>query len=308
MDADQILAGHAAEHHGVFRGSHARMAGLTKRQIASRIANHRWDVLHHDVYRINGAPRLWEGDLLAACWAGGFRAVASHCSGAELYVLPGRSRDLLEITCPRWRRARHVGLVVHETSVLDGVDVTIVDGIPCTTPARTVFDLCGRFRLGMSELVLESALRQDLVTTREMWATLDRLSRSGRPGGTNLRLLLQERDPRQRVTHSEMEVRLLQVVRDWGLPVPSLQYEVWDGGLFVGQVDAAYPEARIAIEYDSDQFHTGHLATKRDRDRRHRLIAAGWLPVDVGPEQLRRSEQLCTSLAKALQTRSRHAS
>jgi hypothetical protein len=197
---------------------------------------------------------------------------------------------------------------VHETKALDDVDLTTVDGIPCTTPARTVFDLCGVFRLGMAELVLEAALRRDLVTTREMWATLDRLSRSGRPGGTNLRLLLQARDPRQRVTHSDMEVRLLQVIREWGLPVPSLQYEVWDGALFVGQVDAAYPEARVAIEYDSDEFHTGHLATKRDRDRRHRLIAAGWLPVDVGPTQLQRSEQLCSTLGKALKTRSRRAS
>ena len=194
--------------------------------------------------------------------------------------------------------------MVHESKVLAAVDITIVDGIPTTSPARTVFDMCGVVRIGFAELILEAALRQNLVTIPEMWATLDRLSRSGRPGGTNLRRLLQARAPSQRVTHSDMEVRLVQVIRRWGLPVPALQYEVWDGALFVGQVDAAYPDARIAIEYDSDEFHTGRLATKRDRDRRHRLIAAGWLPVDVGPEQLRRGEQLCTSLAKALQTRS----
>jgi hypothetical protein len=198
---------------------------------------------------------------------------------------------------------------VHETKALDPADITTVDGIPVTTPARTVFDMCGVVRIGMAELILEAALRRDLVTIQQMWATLDRISRSGRPGGTNLRLLLQARAPSQRVTHSDMEVRLLQVIRKWGLPVPSLQHEVWDGALFVGQVDAAYPEAKIAIEYDSDEFHTGRLATKRDRDRRHRLIAAGWLPVDVGPEQLRRGgEQLCTSLAQALRTRTRRAS
>src|SRR5262245_7443004 len=141
MDADRVLAAHTAEHHGVFRGSHARMAGLSKRQIASRIADHRWETLHYDVYRISGAPRLWEGQLLAATWAGGFRAVASHRSAAELYELPGRSRAYLEITCPRWRRARHDGLFVHETKALDPVDVTVLSGIPVTTAARTLFDL-----------------------------------------------------------------------------------------------------------------------------------------------------------------------
>jgi hypothetical protein len=308
MDADRVLAEHVAERHGVFRGEHPRLAGLSERQIVRRIRDQRWSRLYRDVYRLCGVPPTWEGDLLAATWAGGFRAAASHRSGAELLALPGRRRDIFEITTPRWRRARHGGLVVHETKALSAVDITTVDGIPCTTPARTVFDLCGRFRLGMSELVLESALRKGLVTTRELWATLDRLSRSGRPGGTNLRLLLQARDPDQRVTHSEMEVLLLQALRASALPEPARQYEVWDGALFVGQVDAAYPDARIAIEYDSDEFHTGHLATKRDRDRRHRLIAAGWLPVDVGPEQLRRTEQLVRSLAQALRTRTHRAS
>ena len=83
----------------------------------------------------------------------------------------------------------------------------------------------------------------------------------------------------QRAPESVMETRLLQVLRASGLPAPVVQYEVWDGGLFVARVDAAYPDARIAIEYDSDEFHSGRLATKRDRDRRHRLIGAGWLPI-----------------------------
>ena len=72
-DADRILAVHAAEHHGVFRGYHARMAGLTKRQIEKRMADGRWLTLYADVYRLNGVPPTWEGDLLAASWAGGFR-------------------------------------------------------------------------------------------------------------------------------------------------------------------------------------------------------------------------------------------
>ena len=85
-----------------------------------------------------------------------------------------------------------------------------------------------------------------------------------------------------------METRLLQALRAHGLPEPVVQYEIWQGAAFIGRVDAAYPDAKIAIEYDSDEFHSGRGATARDRDRRHRLIAAGWLPVDVGPADLRK--------------------
>jgi hypothetical protein len=46
-----------------------------------------------------------------------------------------------EITCPRWRRARHDGLVVHETKAFDPVDAMVIDGIPVTTPQRTLLDL-----------------------------------------------------------------------------------------------------------------------------------------------------------------------
>lgn len=303
-DADLVLAEHAAKHHAVFRGAHARMAGLSDRQIEERIADQRWRRLYRDVYRVNGAPPTWEGDLLAACWAGGFRAVASHRSAAELHALPGRRRDLVEVTCPRWRRAHQDDVVVHETKALDPFDITVVSGIAVTTPARTLFDLGGVCRVGLVELALENGLRRGLTTEDALRATVKRLSRSGRPGGPTLRTLLDARDPGRRPTESEMESRLLQALRARGLPEPEVQYEIWQGTAFIGRVDAAYPDAKIALEYDSDEFHTGRTATRHDRARRHRLIAAGWLPVDIGPADLREGgTSACAAIAQALRDR-----
>jgi hypothetical protein len=304
MDADTILAAHAAEHYGVFRGQHAVMAGLSNRQISQRIDTDRWLRLYRDVYRFSGAPATWEGDLLAACWAGGFRAVASWRSAAELHELPSRRRDFVEITCPRWRRAHQEGVVVHESKALDPIDITVVRGIAVTTPARTLFDLGGVHRVGMVELALENALRRGLVTEVELAAMVKRLSRSGRPGGPTIRELLAARDPARRPTESEMETRLLQAMRAHGLPEPMTQHEVWQGSAFIGRVDVAYPDAKIAIEYDSDEFHSGRVAKKRDRGRRQRLIAAGWLPIDVGPTDLRDGGTVTfAAIAQALRDR-----
>jgi hypothetical protein len=303
-DADGLLAAHAVDSHGVFRRPHAVMAGLTKRQIAQRIAEHRWLRLYRDVYRINGSPPTWEGDVLAACWAGGFRAVAAIRSAAELYALPGGRRDLVEIACPRWRRVHQQALVVHETKALDSVDLTVVKGIAVTTPARTLFDLGRVCRPGLVERALENALRRGLTTEGELDATLRRLSRSGRPGGPTLRTLLDGRNPGRRPTESEMETRLLQSMRAFGLPDPTTQHEVWQGAMFIARVDVAYPDLKIAIEYDSDEFHSGRAAIRRDRDRRHLLLAAGWLPVDIGPNDLRDGGTLtCAAIAQARRDR-----
>ena len=304
MDADSILAAHAEAHYGVFRGRHARMAGLSDWEIGRRISGERWCAMYRDVYRVSGAPETWKGNLLAACWAGGFRAVGSHGSAAELHELPGRQRSVVEITCPRWRRTHVNGLVVHETKALDPVDVTVVDRIAVTTVARTLFDLGGIYRKGMVELALENALRRGLVTEVELVLTVKRLSRSGRSGGPILRELLAARAPKQRPTESEVETRLLQAIRRHGLPAPIAQHEVWDGFRKLGRVDFAYPDARVAIEYDSDEFHSGRAPTRRDRARRHELIAASWLPIDVGPTDLRSGGTLaCAAIAQALRDR-----
>lgn len=130
-----------------------------------------------------------------------------------------------------------------------------------------------------------------------------RLSRRGRAGGPVLRQLVEARTGRA-PTESEMETKLLQVLRAAGLPEPARQHEVWQGSAFIGRVDLAYPEARIAIEYDSDEFHSGRRATRRDRARRHELIAAGWLPVDIGPAELRQGAiGACAAIATALHSR-----
>jgi hypothetical protein len=301
MGPDAILAAHAEEHRGVFTVAHAQMAGLSRRQVDLRVERERWVQLHQGVFRLTGVPISWEGTVLAACWAAGQRAVASRRSAAALHDLPGGRKDLVEINCPRWRRARHDGLIVHETKALDSIDVALVSGIPATSPARTLFDLGAVCRRGLVELALENALRRNLVQLAELAAIVNRLSRSGRPGGPILRELLAARTLARRPTESEMETLLLQTLRAHGLPEPVAQYNVWNGARHIGRVDAAYPEAKIAIEYDSDEFHSGRAATARDRARRHELIAASWLPIDVGPLDLRRGgTSTCTAISQAL--------
>lgn len=299
-DRDQALAAFAAQHFSVFTLDHARITGLSSKEREHRLATGQWLVLYEDVYLVAGATRSWKGDLLAACWAGGFRAVASHRSAAALWDLAGARRSIQEITCPRWRRARHDGLVVHESKAFDPVDAVAIQGIPVTTPERTLLDLGAVCHESVVEMALDAAEKRELITLDSVRATVARLGRSGRNGVGTLRGLLDARSPDRKPTDSEMETLTLQVLRRMGFPEPTTQYEIRSGGRFVATVDAAYPKWRVAIEYDSYKHHSGRKAIDRDSDRRNKVIGAGWIPVTATYADLQAGgPRLCAAIKGA---------
>lgn len=294
---DVDLARIAAQHHGIFTIHHARAVGFSDDEVRRRRESGAWISLHKAAFRVAGAPQLWRGDLLAACWAGGFRAYASHRSAAALWRLAGGRRNLIEVTCPRWRRARHDGLVVHETKADARIDVVDRDGIPVTTPSRTLLDLgavCGRRTV---ELAFESALHRDLVTLADLDDILRRFGRSGRNGAGFLRSIVRMRNPRAAPTESAMETRIIQVLREHGLPEPQRQVVIRSAGRFVARVDLAYPQWQIATEYDSYEWHLGANALVRDAVRRNAVTAAGWTPISATVSDVRDGgSQLCGAI------------
>jgi very-short-patch-repair endonuclease len=287
--ADRALAELAARQDGIFTLGDARHAGLSRAQIDRRVRQY-WLTLHDGVFRLQGAPDSWRGRVRAAAAAAAPHGAISHRSGAELYELPGRTVEFIELTCPRWLRAKHPELRVHESTRLDLRDITTIDGIPVTTPERTVLDLASCYpNENYLEYVVQAARRKRLITYESMRATFDRYARRGLKGVRTLRITLDRWDPTSRPTESDMETTLLQTLRSHGLPEPTLQYEVHDrNGQFLGRVDAAYPTARIAIEYDSKQEHSDEFQLAKDTRRRNALQAEGWTVLSARHADLRR--------------------
>ncbi|MGB9377764.1 MAG: hypothetical protein WCB04_09670, partial [Mycobacteriales bacterium] len=75
---------------------------------------------------------------------------------------------------------------------------------------------------------------------------------------------------------SVLRVRLILA----GLPPPVPQYEIWHRGQFVARADLAWPERRVAVEYDG-AWHGAAGQLGRDRRRLNALVAAGWTVVHV---------------------------
>lgn len=298
------LAAVAASNHGCFNPLHLDAFGFSEEERDHRIRVGRWIVVHDDAYRIAGAPTTWRGSVMAACWAGGTRAAASHRTAAALHDVPGRDATLVEITCPRYRRTQHGGLVVHESSALPDRDITFVDNIPVTTVERTIFDLCAVRGRKTIDLAIDNALRREITTFDKLAATSRRVGRRGLKGTRLMRQLLSERDPAHALSASEQEQLLMRVLSDHGFAPPTPQFEIRDErGEFVGRVDLAYPDSQIAIEYESYQHHVGKQALVRDSRRRNAISALGWTVLSATAEDVRYGQgtALVSSLRRSLQ-------
>jgi very-short-patch-repair endonuclease len=155
-------------------------------------------------------------------------------------------------------------------------DVTELDGISLTTPARTVVDL-GAVNRWSVEHALEQGIRNELFTLADVDRFVRRVARRGRRGVGVIRPLLEARRKWDRATESALEDEFRKLIAAWGLPMPELQYEVRDtAGCFVCRADFAFPNKQLLIELDSEAHHLDRITFRRDRQKQNRALLLGW--------------------------------
>ena len=204
---------------------------------------------------------------MAAVLACGPRAVLSHRSAGRLWGLMQSSSSYIEVTATG-RSKREAGIVVHRSRVLHPDDRTTLHGIPVTSLARTVVDLAEVLHPGRLPDALHQAEVRRLLDLRAIKAALGRVP--GRRRGAALLEALAAYRPENHATESEGERLLLQLCRDHQLPMPRSNQLV--NGY---RVDALWPEARLAVEFDGAEFHHTRRAFHADRLRDRALAADG---------------------------------
>ena len=83
----------------------------------------------------------------------------------------------------------------------------------------------------------------------------------------------------------ESEARLAMI--DGGLPIPELQYEVIDGNGELRRLDFAWPEQRVAVEYDGVDWHSGPMRCGATAGVRRRCSDIGWVVIAIVFEDVR---------------------
>ena len=276
---DELIAVLAERQHGVVARRQLVALGVGARAIDHRLTCGRLHLIHRGVYSVGHRVLSQRGRWMAAVLASGSGAVLSHRSAAALWGIRPTSRPSVEVTTARRLHARP-GLHPHR-AVLPADEVTVVDGIPTTTPARTLLDLAAVEPRRTLERALDEAEILRLPGPSEL---LDRYPR--RRGAATLRtLLLTSRSPTP--TRTELEDRFLTFVDDHGLPRPETNTIV-----DVYEVDAVWREARLIVELDGFATHGTRRGFERDRERDRRLTAAGWRVIRLTWKQLAGGEAL----------------
>jgi predicted transcriptional regulator of viral defense system len=284
MTSDQRAARVAASQHGVITLEQALDCGLSPDQVRERCRRGRWRRIVRGAFAINGAPATWQLDLMAACLGGPPGTVASHLSALALFGLWTPS-PLPHVTVEPGRSARLPIARVHR-SPLARLDRTFVGGVPSTTPGRALVDAANLLRRAPLTNVLDAALCRGVTSTAAIRASADRAgSPSGRKGLAMLVGLLDAWDGEIR-PGSPAEMRLLRLLRQWGLPEPVCQVEVRDvSGGFIGRLDVGWPDRRAGLEYASDRHHQPSR-WDRDEPRYEAFERAGWRVSSVGKDDL----------------------
>jgi predicted transcriptional regulator of viral defense system len=259
----------AAGQHGVVSLPQLRSLGLGASGVRRRAAQGKLRRLHRGVYSIGLAAPSAEARYMAAVLACGPGAALSHRSAAAHLGLRPCSRHPIDVTAPGRPGRTRAGIDMHRAHGLEPRDVIPIDGIPCTTVARTLLDLAETIDRAALERAVE---RAETLRSFDLTAVEDVLGRAGRrTGATTLRAALAAYSPEPAFTRSELERRFIALCGKAGLPRP--QVNLHRHGF---EVDFTWPDRSLMVEADSLRHHGTRAAFERDRRRDQRLTVEGW--------------------------------
>ena len=264
---DEAIGALAERQHGIVSLGQLLALGLTRRAIAGRSRPGRLIPLHRGVYAVGHTALTARSRDTAAVLACGPGALLSHRSAAHSWALLPSSSARIEVTASRGCKPKP-GIAIHRSRLIHPDDRAIVNGIPTTSVARTLVDLAdvvSERRLG--DAVNEAEVRR-LFDLGLVEATLARLP--GRKGRHRLRRVLAAYRPDPSFTRSRAERLFLRLCADHALPPPGTCVS-----LAGHEVDAYWPDARLAVEFDSHAFHRTTRAFHEDRRRDRRLATLG---------------------------------
>ena len=267
-------------------------AGFGPGAIKRKIRAGRLHPVHRGVYLVGHPVPPTGAREMAAALACAPNAFISHRDAAVIHhLLPHPAQPgPVHVTVEGRDCGHRKGIRVHRVTRLPPDEVGTLDGIPVTSPARTLIDLAAIGSRELEEAAAEAERRR--LVERE-----DLLARSqGRRGAKSLRRIL---DRGTALTRSEAERRVLALIRKAALPSPTANVP-----LHGYEVDFLWPTQHLVVEVDGFAYHGHRHAFESDRERDAVLTAAGYAVIRVTWRQLLdRPEAVVARVAAALASR-----
>jgi very-short-patch-repair endonuclease len=267
LPPDAVVARVAAGQRNLVTFAQLLAAGLSRNAVAHRVRTGRLHRILHAVYAV-GTPFLapWAPEQAALLALGPAAALSHHTAAVRLELFPGDAPARPEVTLPGTSRSVR-GVRTHRSATLLSTETVVVDGLRCTTAARTLLDLAAAVSDGALDRALNESYVRKLTTSAEIGRLLAR--HPGRRGSRRLARRIATDPPG--VTRSEAERLALRLIRRAGLTVPRTNQRLADF-----EVDLLWPQERLVVEIDGFAFHATRDAFERDRRRDAELQARGY--------------------------------
>lgn len=267
----------ATKQFGLLSTAQLHEAGYTKRMIAARVAAGEFSRRSRGVVQLAGSIHTWEQDVMNVLLYAGGDGVASHRAAAKMWGFRSVDEEV-EVSIRYPRKATVEGAIVHSIRDLEHEDRTEVDGIPVTTPERTICDLGLIFSDTEVHRILRHAIATGLVLPRDLWNMRQRTSKQGRNGTGVLERVLQALPDDTSMTESGLEIQFLEICQDFGITPPVRQLPIRVMGRNF-RLDFAWLSQRVFVEIDGAAFHSSPKQIADDGSRQNLLVQAGWTPL-----------------------------
>ncbi|QFZ23268.1 DUF559 domain-containing protein [Saccharothrix syringae] len=234
----------------------------------------------------------------ALLMAGPDAALSNHTS-AWLHGCTAAETARVHLTIGYNRAIRpRPGVAVHQQT-FDPTDVIELDGLRCLVIEHAISEMLCRGRRSTALACADQALAQVASGQRSRFKAdlAARIAARRDPRGRRQGLLLL--DLSTGLPESPAESTLLLLIAEAGFPVPEPQYSVCDlDGREIWRLDFAWPDRRVALEYDGYAAHVGKADA--DQARADDLRQRGWTVLRGAAPDLRDTTRLFRHLSAAL--------
>lgn len=294
-----LLDSFASSHHGLINFGAAAERGVSRATWHRLIVGGYLDQLYPNVARLWGSPPSFEQRALAAVWAAGPGAMASHRTSAALWGVERPADDDLDVILPR--RGRHSlppGVQIHRPRDVHELRPIMRNKVPTTSPMRMLLDL-GAVDEGAVGDALQQVVASRVVSPKAVYAFLIRHAKQGRHGVTALRTALEDLLIDGRPSDTELEQRMAVLLREHGLPRAEF-HAVVEGF----EVDFHIVGSRLIIECDGWATHgLDRDQFEFDRYRTGELVAGGYVVIGCTWRQVvDQPEKVARRIRRAIET------
>ncbi len=292
------LDGLLTTQHRVVARSQALAAGMTEAALRHRIRDGGpWQVLLPGVYlAVTGTSTVAQRHVAAVLYAGP-ASVVTGAAALRRYGIRTPATGFIDVLVPVQRRRSDSGFVrLHRTARMPSPVMT--DGAVRYAPsARAVADAT-RLLTSLRDVraVIADAVQRGKCLPERL---ADELNQGPVRRSARLRLVLGEIADGIRST---AEADLKDLIKRSRLPEPLFNARLFAGGAFIGAPDCWWPDAGVAAEVDSREWHLSPEDWERTMSRRARMSSHGIIVLHFTPHQIRaQPRQVAGDIRSALQ-------